>query len=408
MDSITIVKSVDVWVDFLLRDTNGVPLSGVSLGSINLWYAKHNATSLVSKSLTPAMNLKEVGNGFYRVQFLASEVDTVGLFLVVVEATGAAQTLGLVHVIPADEAEAGVPVNADSWLPYRAITGYAATGVTGLTNVTSVHYKKFGDANETAKSITPVTDFRELGRGVYSIRFTSTELNTEGEFVYTVVTTGHDKFSQILNIALLGNNTFTFTVELNGVAAAGYYIDVRRQSDFSLVATVQTGADGKAAASLALGDYYATLRNASIVFDTNNVAFSVSSQSSLNTKTLDAAGITASSPAASANTSLGSATLQSPAQVPVKGRVIRVIMKKPQLSGEILYVDQDDLVTDENGKVSKSFTRGLLVTVVVEGTDIVRTFTVPDTDFNLISSALSVADPFTVITPTFPVAPTHV
>jgi hypothetical protein len=407
-DPISVVNSVDVWVDFLMLDTGGAPLPSLDLATINIWYSKHNANSLVSKTLTPGTNLVEVGDGYYRVLLTAAEVDTVGLFFLVVEAATAAQTFDLLYILAEEGVEGGIPQNSEAWLPYRAITGFAATGVTGLASVSNLRYKKFGANVQVVKTPTFPADIRDLGRGIYSLRFLSTELDVEGAFLYTVVQTPHDTFNVALNVALGGSNSFVFTVEIDGQPASGHYIDVRRASDLSLLGSVQTGVTGKATALLPQGDFIATLRNGTRVYDENNTPIFVSDQSSLNKKTLDGAGLTATTPGSLPNVSTGTATLQNPAQVPIKGQTIRVTMRKPQLEGGILYLGYEDLVTDENGQVSKDFTEGLLITVVVEGTNIVREFEVPTSDFNLLSSALSVADPFTITTPTFPVAPTHV
>lgn len=407
-DPVSVVKAVDVWVDFMMLDTNGAPLAGLDLATINLWYSKYNSVSLVSKALTPGTDLKEVGDGYYRVLLTEAEVDTVGIFLLVVEAATAAQTLEIIYILAEEGVEGGIPQNAESWLPYRAITGYASTGVTGVASVSNLRYKKFGDLIQTVKTPTFPADMRELGRGVYTLKFLNTEMDIEGAFLYTAVQAPHDTFNLTLNVSLGGSNSYEFTVELSGEPAAGHFIDVRRKTDLSLLGTVQSGVTGKATALLPIGEHYATLRNSTHVYNTNNIEISVGSQAVLNKKILDAAGLTPSTPSPIPGISVGTATLLGPSEVPVKGKVIRVTMKKPQLSGGALYLGFVDLVTDANGKVSKEFTQGLLITMTIEGTDIVRTFAVPNIDFNLVSEALGIADPLTIVTPTFPVAPTHV
>lgn len=404
---IAVVTPIDTWVEFQLLDLSGNPLSGVDLSTIVMWTGKQNATSLVSKTVTPNITLKEVGQGTYSVLMTAAELDTVGLALLVVEAPTASQSLSFLYVIQEEGQESGIPQNSESWLPYRAISGFAATGVTGLTTVDSVHYKKSGDNAQVAKVITPATDFRELGRGLYAIRFSTTELDTSGPFQYNVLRTGSDQFSFYTDLVVSGNNRFEFTVELDGNAAVGYDIQVRRATDLSLIGTVTTDTQGKAEVFLPIGEYYATLVQGSVVFDKNNILFEVSEQDGANCLQMDAAGITPTPSVSPPGVSTGAATIQDPLGHPISGLTVTVSIRRPALQGGILYMGTRDLITDHNGQVSGEFAQGNLITVNVEGTNINREFEVPTSAFNLISAALDVADPFTVQTPNFPAAPIH-
>jgi hypothetical protein len=86
------------------------------------------------------------------------------------------------------EVEQGV----ETWLPFLANdsdTGDPRTGVT--YDQIDVSYKKYGDTVFTVKTLVgPGTDFREIGSGVYEISFSTTELDTEGTFLYLVNSNG--------------------------------------------------------------------------------------------------------------------------------------------------------------------------------------------------------------------------
>lgn len=406
-DPVTITTSADTWIEFKVTDMAGAPVAGLTLGDFVCWYAKQNAATLASKALTPGTNLSEVGRGVYRILFTAAELDTIGLFLFVVEVTGNAQTAAFANVVREAGVGGGIQQNSESWLPYRAASGIVSTGTTGISTLDAVQYKKSDASVMTTKTITPVTDLRELGRGLYSIRFTTTELDTLGSFTYAVAKTGSDLFLQFMIVVAGGSNKYEFVLEDSGSPMAGVYIDIREKNTLTLVGTVQTGADGKANAYIPLGDFIATLRDGSKVFTANNHAFSVSAQAPANCLELDVEYITSTLAASAVGKSTGSATLHNVAGEPLPNKVIRVVAKLPQLQGGILYLYKKDLVTDQNGMVSYDFVQGITIAVSVEGTNLFREFEVPVTAFNLISELMAVDDPFTIQTPTFQTAPVH-
>jgi hypothetical protein len=86
------------------------------------------------------------------------------------------------------EVEQGV----ETWLPFLANdsdTGDPRTGVT--YDQIDVSYKKYGDTVFTSKTLVgPGTDFRENGSGIYEISFSTTELDTEGTFLYVINSNG--------------------------------------------------------------------------------------------------------------------------------------------------------------------------------------------------------------------------
>jgi len=406
-DPIQITKNTEAWVDINIRDLSGVPKLGLDVSTLSLWIAKQNDTTLQTKSLTHTVDVKEVGQGRYSVRLDATDVDTLGTLLLVVEAPLCIQGAFYVYVSSRNGDESGVLQESESWLPYHAVTGNVATGTTGLTTVSSVFYKKFGSGANVAKVINPSTDFRELGRGLYSIRFTTDELDTGGQLTYSVQAVNQIQFDMGVNITNGGYYLYTFSLATEDVPSIGYYVDIRDGDDMRLLGTAISGVGGVAVVYLPIGEFVATIRKTDVVFDTNNVPFSVSIQTDVNSLTLETDGIVGLTSSAPSSTSKGVATLQTPLGFPLRGYTVRVSMKNPQLMGSVLHLSYDDLVTNEFGVVEHDFPQGMIVTVTIEGTHIHREFEVPVTDFNLISAALSVADPFTIQSPSYPVAPIH-
>lgn len=187
--------------------------------------------------------------------------------------------------------------------------------------------------------------------------------------------------------------------------SVGVWVDVRKASDLSLVSSTQTGSDGKVVATLVEGSYLLVLREGSKIFNTNNTAITVGSDN--DEVVLSDEGITVISPTPPEGMVNGTATLRYANGAPVVGATIMVTMHQPTLDGGALYLGAFPLVTGRDGSVTEAFLPGLVIAVTVEKTNIYREFEVPDTDFNLMSAALSVADPFTIQSPTFPIAPSH-
>lgn len=405
-DPISVPLAEDAWVDFLLKDTSGNPLPGVNLSTVLLWYLRPNDNTLETKLLSPGINLQEVGAGVYSVLFTADELDKVGVFAFVVEATGASQGFKNFYVIAEDGVEGGVAVNSESWLPWRAISGNAASGSAGLTPAT-VYYKKAGGASFSTKALTLVDDLRDLGRGLYSIRFTTDELDTLGPFTYNVLTLTVDPFLFFGDVVSGTADKFVFTVLEQSLPIANITLQIRDADTYALLGSVVSGTSGKATVYLTRGTYIVTLVFGTTVFDRNNIPFEVHEQASLNEMSLDAAGLT---PVTVPTTTMvtGSAEVRNASNEPLEDVLITVVMRKPTAVGGVLYMGTQELLTGPDGKVSKEFEPGLLLQVSVQGTRMIREYEVPVVDFNLITAALGVADPLTIQTPTYPVAPSHV
>lgn len=88
MACIEVQQSVATFLPFVaLNATDGSPRSGIVFGEIDVAYKKSNSVAFVSKSLT-APDFRENGNGVYEISFSASELDTTGSFLYVVNGNG--------------------------------------------------------------------------------------------------------------------------------------------------------------------------------------------------------------------------------------------------------------------------------------------------------------------------------
>lgn len=185
----------------------------------------------------------------------------------------------------------------------------------------------------------------------------------------------------------------------------GVWVDIRNQSDLSLEHSSQTASDGKIAPTLDEGDYIATLRDGTRIFSENNTLFTVSDDN--DPLELSGTFIDPITPGVPVGMVTGTATLRYPNGQPVVGATIIVSMYQPQLEGGALYTKGSQLITGRDGSVTENFVPGLQVVMTVEGTHIFRQFEVPDANFNIMSTALSTSDPFTIQSPSFPIAPTH-
>lgn len=66
--------------------------------------------------------------------------------------------------------------------------------------------------------------------------------------------------------------------------------------------------------------------------------------------------------------------------------------------GILPTVDRIEIVTDNNGRAQVSLMKGQVVKVFIEGSSFQRQFTVPTTDFDILTVASSQPDPFSIVT----------
>jgi len=84
--------------DIIVLLTNGsVAVTGLTFSDVTAQFRKEGG-AFQSKTLT-ALNFTEVGNGFYEIDFTASELNTLGQFLVVVDGVAIDQSNTMVEVV---------------------------------------------------------------------------------------------------------------------------------------------------------------------------------------------------------------------------------------------------------------------------------------------------------------------
>jgi len=93
-------KSVEAWAPvYLVDDTDGkTPETGKTYSDVTVKYAKEGATSFATKTMS-ASDWQEIGDGFYRVKFSATELDTAGNFAYEVYASGTRRFPGHIDIV---------------------------------------------------------------------------------------------------------------------------------------------------------------------------------------------------------------------------------------------------------------------------------------------------------------------
>jgi hypothetical protein len=96
--------SVAAKMPVLLRDTSGVPVTGVVFGGVTVKYRKFGQTSFTTKTISGS-DWFEVGDGWYDVLFSASELDTVEDFNYIVQEASSVQWNGFAVIVPETRSE---------------------------------------------------------------------------------------------------------------------------------------------------------------------------------------------------------------------------------------------------------------------------------------------------------------
>jgi hypothetical protein len=97
MSNILRKKSVAAKLPILIRDSSGVPITGLTDTDVTVNYQKQDQTGLTLKSLSPS-NWIEIGQGLYNISFTATELNTEGDFIYPVTGSGFEQKTGLVRI----------------------------------------------------------------------------------------------------------------------------------------------------------------------------------------------------------------------------------------------------------------------------------------------------------------------
>lgn len=108
---------------------------------------------------------------------------------------------------------------------YTTLTNSSNVPVTGLifSDVTC-KYAKYGDSGLTTKTLTNI-NFLEIGAGVYTITFTTTELNTIGAFVWIVTGASIQQSYNLANIEVAANATSPIVTQT--CVISGYVVNAK-------------------------------------------------------------------------------------------------------------------------------------------------------------------------------------
>jgi hypothetical protein len=91
MAYIEVEQGTVTWLPFLANDTGtGDPRTGVTYNQIDVSYKKYGDSVFSVKTLVgPGTDYRENGSGVYEISFSATELNTVGTFLYVINSNGA-------------------------------------------------------------------------------------------------------------------------------------------------------------------------------------------------------------------------------------------------------------------------------------------------------------------------------
>jgi hypothetical protein len=106
-----VTQSVTTAVRVLLS-LDDVAVTGLVFGDVTCGYLKAGAGSFATKTLT-GVNFVEMGSGVYEITFTAAELNTLGVFTVVVTGVDIDQSTTTVNVV-ADAATTVVPVTVET------------------------------------------------------------------------------------------------------------------------------------------------------------------------------------------------------------------------------------------------------------------------------------------------------
>ncbi len=123
----------------------------------------------------------------------------------------------------------------------------------------SVSYRKYGGSSFTSKSLSS-SDWAEIGLGVYTVKFTATELNTLGALVWVVNSASTVQFVDIANVEPVAN--VDTPVSLSTCLITGYIFDLSGNA-----------VEGSAVTARVLG-FPATVDNTAMLTDSTVTVYS--------------------------------------------------------------------------------------------------------------------------------------
>ncbi len=165
------------------------------------------------------------------------------------------------------------------------LTDATNTPVTGLTfSVVTCTYRKEGAGVFTAKVLTGV-NFVEIGSGVYTVGFTSGELDTPGSFTFIVDGASISQIVTIANISAtdLGASTpiaidtcvvFGHIINLSGIAISNSSVFAKVLALPSILASASISSDTVSAKTDSNGEFFISLiRGAEVEFSISETGY---------------------------------------------------------------------------------------------------------------------------------------
>lgn len=163
-----------------------VPATGVLYTDIVVQIKKQGATSFTTKSLVSSDWVNLGGGGIYSLKFSAADTNTLGNF------TFKITSVKFDNFVYDEFAIVGYIQGSPSVrTEYLTLVDVPATGV--LYTDIVVQIKKQGATAFTTKSLVP-SDWVNLGGGIYSLSFSSSDMDTLGDFTFTMSSAKFDNF----------------------------------------------------------------------------------------------------------------------------------------------------------------------------------------------------------------------
>ena len=220
-----VTQSVAARLLVILTDEDGIPADGVAYTDVTVSYRKFGG-SFTTKDLTPTTAvLTSTGTQpFALVNGQTSIVEVDG-----VEDTATFLSGSFANIAAATAAEVVAVYNA-------SIGGVVATAVSGAVRLTSTATGDDASIEVTGGTAEGELDFPatiengadywyELGNGLYEIRFTATELNTAGVFLFKVAGADFQQYVGVAEVVALDDND-TEVATLQTCVVSGHLLDL--------------------------------------------------------------------------------------------------------------------------------------------------------------------------------------
>lgn len=178
MSYVDVVQNTATWLTFIALDSGtDAPRTGITFGQIAVNYQKEGATTLTAKSLLVS-DFREIGLGVYEILFSAAELNTLGMFLYVVNSNGTLAPPAIKQYVDQANVQAAT-------VPSTAIT-LATNIITG--NVVDLNGVAIEDAAVSARVLEmPAIAGTYPNIGGVSTDMVSTRTDSNGFFSLTLI-----------------------------------------------------------------------------------------------------------------------------------------------------------------------------------------------------------------------------